>query len=180
MKHGKSDEANTSGGIKRGWVQTSAISVCLHAITVRSSSLLTAPQPTRHTRCCKRVWICVRTTIYCNTSVAAGACPTDQRGGREQDTQHTNGVLESQNTSDQICLDYRSGLASKTTDAPQTGVARHPAIPISIVVNQIHSFSIILFSDHRSGTEVLAWGLIGTCAQIKIMLIMSALGEQQP
>ena len=112
--------------------------------------------------------------------MAAGACPTDQRVGRKQDTQHTNGVPESQNASDQICLDYRSGLASKTTDAPQTDVARHPAIPISIVITQIHSFLIILFSDHRSGTEVLARGLIGACAQIKIMLIMSALGEQQP
>ena len=58
-------------------------------------------------------------------------------------------------------------MTSETTGAPQTNVARHPEIPVSISFTQIHSFSVPLFTDRRSGTEVLARGLIGTCAQIE-------------
>ena len=61
-------------------------------------------------------------------------------------------------------IDY--GLASKTIHEPQSNVARHPGIPVSITNHPDPLLFIPLLSNYRSGTEVLARGLIGTCAQI--------------
>ena len=102
---------------------------------VRSSRLLTAPQPTRHIVCSERGCTCVLTTIYCKYSMAAGACPTESMEVAEHKSQHTHGVPKSPDAELKTSVDYNTRMASKTTNEPQTNVARHPTIPISIVIH---------------------------------------------
>ena len=68
-----------------------------------------------------------------NTTVAAGACPTESMEVVKTRTHSTHGVP---NVPTHECPNLRrlqTGLASKTTNEPQTQVARHPGIPVSIV-----------------------------------------------
>ena len=60
---------------------------------VRLSCLLTAPQPTRRTVCCKRVRNCVQTTIYCKyLSGRPGRVPLINGGGKSQVNSNSDGV----------------------------------------------------------------------------------------
>ena len=109
---------------------------------------------------------CVLTVIHSKNPVAAGACPTDQRRWQNTsriDTQRGTKVPR-RKYSNQCML--QTGLASKTIHEPQSNVARHPGIPVSITNHPDPLLFIPLLSNYRSGTEVLARGLIGTCAQI--------------
>ena len=57
-------------------------------------------------------------------------------------TAHT-GYQTSPDTELKTSVDYNTGLASTTTNEPQTKVARHPEIPVSIV----HSLRFIPFQS---------------------------------
>ena len=76
---------------------------------------------------------CVLTTIYCNYSVAAGACPTESMEVAETNQTAHTGYQTSPDIELKTSIDYNTGLASTTNNEPQTKVARHPGIPVSIV-----------------------------------------------
>ena len=111
---------------------------------------------------------CVLTTIYCKCSVAAGACPTESMEVAKTKSDNTHGVpnVPKHRTQNQRRLQRWNGEHNKqrTTDQ-SSSPSRNPSQHRSFT--QIHSFSVTLFTDHRSDTEVLARRLIVTCARLK-------------
>ena len=80
-----------------------------------------------------RVRLCTHDNKLQITTVAAGACPTESMEVVETRSHSTHGVP---NVPKHECPNLRrlqTGLASKNNIEPQTKVARHPAIPVSIV-----------------------------------------------
>ena len=61
-------------------------------------------------------------------------------------------------------------MTSNNPTAPHSKSARHPESQSASQNHPDHTFLTICAADHSSGTEVLARGLIGTCAQMMIII----------
>ena len=111
---------------------------------------------------------CVLTTIYCKSSVAAGACPTESMEVAETKSDSIQGVpdVPRHRTQNQRRLQHWNGEQEQPVNhsqcsSPTSNPNQHHPF------TQIHSFLMSLLPDHKSSTEVLARGLIGTCARLK-------------
>ena len=98
-------------------------------------------------------------------------CPTDlqkcQTLGRTET--HSDGIPELPQTRVRKEL-QTSGVTSNNPTAPQNKSARHPESQSASQKCQNHTFSVTTIPDRSSGTEVLARRLIGTCAQMIIII----------
>ena len=73
-----------------------------------------------------------------------------------------------------------SGVTSNNPTAPQNKSARHPESQSASQNCQNHTFSVTQIPDRSSGTEVLARRLIGTCAQMIIIITTPPLIRVMP
>ena len=111
---------------------------------------------------------CVLMIIYYKSSVAAWACPTESMEVVEAKSDNTHRVpnVPRHRSQNQRRLQHWIGeqkqpVNHRKCNSPPSNPNQHHSF------TQNHSFSVPLSSDHRSSTEVLARGLIGTCARLK-------------
>ena len=108
-------------------------------------------------------------------------CPTDLQKWQtfRQTATHTDGIPEFPQTIIRKEL-QTSGVTSNNPTASQNKSARHPKSQSTTQNCQNHTFPVTQIPDRSSDTEVLARRLIGTCAQMIIIITTPPLIRVMP